>query len=141
MDLTRFAQRAGGNARTVVRKTMLDLGTAMVERTPVGDPLTWQQPAPAGYAGGRARGSWAYGYGNTAQADEVDASGAASLARIAGGVEAHDPLGVHYITSTLPYMRRLEYDGWSSQAPAGMVRVTIREFQEFVRRNAAEVNR
>ncbi len=141
VDLRRFVERANGNADQVVRKTILDVGTAIVERTPVGDPLTWRHPAPAGYAGGRARGSWAYGFGAPAAADDIDPSGASSLARIASGVGANDAIGVHYITSGLSYMRRLEFDGWSNQAPAGLVRITVREFQDFVAQNAREVNR
>ena len=39
-----------------------------------------------------------------------------------------------FITNSLPYAYRLEYDGWSRQAPAGMVRVTVVEFaQRFER--------
>jgi len=141
VDLRRFVERANGNIDQVARKTVLDVGTAIIERTPVGDPLTWLHPAPAGYVGGRARGSWAYGFGSPEEADQVDASGAASIGRIVHGVQANSAIGVHYITSSLSYMRRLEFDGWSNQAPAGMVRITIQEFQEFVRRNAQEVNR
>jgi hypothetical protein len=37
----------------------------------------------------------------------------------------------------MPYALRLEY-GWSKQAPAGMVRVTVAEFQAVV--NAAVTN-
>ena len=32
----------------------------------------------------------------------------------------------------LPMPRRIEYEGWSSQAKAGMVRITVAEFQTFV---------
>lgn len=141
VDLRRFAERAGGNADQVVRKTVVDVGTAIIERTPVGDPLTWRHDAPAGYVGGRARGSWAYGFGSPGQADSVDPSGGSSIDRITSGVQINDAVGVHYITSSLSYMRRLEFDGWSNQSPAGMVRITIREFQDFVRRNADEVRR
>ena len=141
-DLRRFVERTNGNADAVVRKVVMDLGTAMIDRTPVGDPLTWKQPAPAGYVGGRARGSWNYGYGAIAPPVEaIDGSGGASTARVAAGVTSHNPRGLHYITNSVPYMRRLEYEGWSKQAPAGMVRVTVTEFQRFVDEACREVNR
>lgn len=140
-DLRRFVERANGNADAVVRKVTLDLGTAMIERTPVGDPLTWKQPAPPGYVGGRARGSWNYGYGAVPPPTEaIDGSGGASMSRVAAGVNGHDPRGLHYIINSVPYMRRLEYEGWSHQAPAGMVRITIVEFQRFVDEACREVN-
>ena len=36
-----------------------------------------------------------------------------------------------YITNNLPYAERIE-DGYSQQAPAGMVKVTINEFDSIV---------
>lgn len=142
IDISNWIRKAGGNARKVTAKVMLDLTTAIVERTPVGDPLTWSQPAPAGYAGGRARGSWMYGFNAAPGVDPgtIDASGTAAIGRVVAGVGDEAEPGLHYITSVVPYMRRLEYDGWSQQAPAGMVRITIQEFKEFVARAAREVN-
>ena len=40
-----------------------------------------------------------------------------------------------YITNNLPYAKRIE-DGYSQQAPAGMVKVTIAEFDSIVRKYA-----
>lgn len=136
LDLSRFVARARGNSRAVVRKVVLDLGTSIITRTPVGDPTEWAPgtPVPPGYVGGRARGSWQYAKGAPLSQEPggVDASGGASISRVAGGVQQGDPLTTHYITSNVPYMRRLEYDGWSRQAPEGMVRKTIIEFQQHV---------
>lgn len=134
LDLSKFVQRAGGNARLVVKKVVLDVGSSIVMKTPVGDPTTWSMPAPAGYVGGRARGSWQYQKGAPLMTEPggVDPSGGGSVGRVSAGVAAGDPVTEHYITSTVPYMRRLEYEGWSSQAPEGMVRKTVQEFQRFV---------
>ena len=41
-----------------------------------------------------------------------------------------------FLTNNLPYIQRLE-NGWSGQAPAGMVAVTIAEFDGIVARVAA----
>jgi hypothetical protein len=108
----------------------------------VGDPRTWKHPAPAGYAGGRARGSWNYGFGSVPPpVDQIDEYGGSSIARVVSGINGNDARGLHYIVNSVPYVRRLEYDGWSTQAPAGMVRVTIEEFQRFVDDACREVNR
>ncbi len=136
LDLSRMCAHANGNIGALCRKVVVDLGEGIVGDTPVGDPTTWKHPerAPAGYVGGRARGSWQYGYNapNAADPGTIDASGQAANMRIAAGVAANQAPGVHYITSTVPYMRRLEYEAWSSQAPAGMVRKNIVDFQNHV---------
>jgi hypothetical protein len=46
-----------------------------------------------------------------------------------------------YVTNSLPYAYRLEYEGWSQQAPAGMVRVTLAELGGVAREIANEVKR
>ncbi len=39
-----------------------------------------------------------------------------------------------YISNNLPYARKLEY-GWSKQAPNGMVRLTVMEAPDFIRKS------
>lgn len=143
IDISAWVKKAKANPRKVAAKVMMDLTTAVIERTPVGDPLTWKQAAPAGYVGGRARGSFMYGFNAPAGVDPgtIDGSGAVSIARVRAGVGDEAEPGLHFLTSVVPYMRRLEYDGWSQQAPAGMIRITIREFQQMVAQAAREVNR
>lgn len=134
LDLSRFVAKAKGRERLVVRKIVIDVGSSVVLKTPVGDPDQWNMPAPAGYVGGRARGSWQYAKGSPMAGEPggVDPGGAGAIGRVVGGAMAGDPLVEHYLTSNVPYMRRLEYEGWSKQAPEGMVRLTIEEFQRFV---------
>lgn len=136
LNLSRFVSKAGGNARLVVKKVVLDVGSSIVMKTPVGDPAEWAPgtPVPAGYVGGRARGSWQYAQGAPIEQEPggVDASGQAPINRVRAGVDTGDAATEHYITSNVPYMRRLEYDNWSKQAPEGMVRKTIAEYQAFI---------
>ncbi len=61
LQLKAFAEKAKGNADLVVRKVVLDIGTRVVLRSPVGDPDLWEGKAPKGYVGGRFRGNWQYG--------------------------------------------------------------------------------
>jgi len=141
LDISKFVAKAKGNGRAVVRKVVLDVGTSMALKTPVGDPTRWAHPAPEGYVGGRARGAWQYAKGapETREPGGVDASGQASVRRIAAGVAAGDAAAAHYITNSVPYIRPLEYEGHSKQAPEGMVRVTILEFSRFVDRAVREL--
>jgi hypothetical protein len=182
-QLRAFADKAMGNADKVIRTVVLDLGTSIVERNPVGDPTLWKinteaaaqnkaasetnaqlradpanltkagrlkkglkvQPvtikAPEGYVGGRSRNSWMYSFGapdNTqphpmSEEYKGDQTGSESKARLnVLKSPQHGAFGVHYISNNLPYMHRLEFEGWSKQAPAGMVRVSVAEFQQFL---------
>jgi hypothetical protein len=121
---------------STVRKTVIEIGNRIVMRSPVGDANAWQSPPPAGYVGGRFRANWMYDFNSQPNTitDEIDPSGGASLARILG-VTARPSAGVHYITNSLPYAQRLE-DGWSGQAPSGMVGLVEIEFPEIARRAA-----
>lgn len=134
LDISKFVQKAKANARAVERKVVLDLGTAIVMRTPVGDPSNWKTPAPEGYVGGRARGSWQYAQGGpaTVEPGTIDESGQVSIGRITAGVLASPGAQVHFVTSTVPYIRRLEYEAWSKQAPEGMVRLSVEEYARFI---------
>ena len=134
LDLQPFLDRARANPRLVVKKVVIDAGSSVVLKTPVGDPDTWARPAPPGYAGGRARGSWQYAQGEPLEVEPggLSHSGQSSIGRIVAGVSTGDPACEHFITSNVPYMRELEYEGHSKQAPDGMVRKTIAEFQTYV---------
>lgn len=113
----------------------------IVRRTPVGDPDLWQSGAPKGYVGGTARNNWflSIGQRDTTEKNAKPDSGGneafASLTALAGG---RDPKAVIWLNNNLPYIRRLEY-GWSTQAPAGMVRVTLAEIQAFYKQDVEKV--
>jgi hypothetical protein len=53
------------------------------------------------------------------------------------GFKAGDTI---YLTNNLPYIRRLE-EGYSQQAPAGMVALTVQEFAQVVNQISVEVSR
>lgn len=44
-----------------------------------------------------------------------------------------------FVTNSLPYSFRIEYEGWSKQAPSGVVRTTIAEMQSILNGAAFEV--
>ena len=141
LDLSKFAEKAGKAADLVVRKIVLDIGTRLVYRTPVGDPSYWLSAPPPGYVGGRARGNWQYAIGepNTNETGIIDSSGDSTIGAIDIASEGAAS-EVHYITNTLPYIQRLE-DGYSRQAPPqGIVALTVMEYQDIVGNAVSEVN-
>lgn len=141
-DLSSFASKAKGSMDKVVRKVVLDVGTSVVEKSPVGDGNFWKSPPPPGYVGGRFRGNWQYTFNAIpkGQADAIDPSGSISIGRISKGLGGQTNVaGIHYVSNNLPYAQRLE-EGWSyRQAPQGMVMLTVVEFQSLFKRAAAKL--
>lgn len=130
-------QTAPQHMEKVVRRVVVEIGNRAIFRSPVGDPSYWINPPPPGYAGGQFRRNWIYGF-NAAPAGyttDIDPSGAKTLADIVRSATGKS--GVHYIANNLPYAQRIE-DGWSRQAPLGIVGRIELEFQEIFTRAVAQ---
>lgn len=86
-----------------------------------------------GYVGGRFRGNWQFSIDSpaTAELDRIDPSGSETIAALLNQVQALTIGQTAYIVNNLPYAVPLEY-GHSTQAPSGMVRVTLANFQAIV---------
>jgi hypothetical protein len=101
-----------------IRRATIDMFSRVVLRTPVDT--------------GRARGGWSFSEGGPARGSggRLDPGGGAAIGAITGGVSgARIGDGTeHWLTNTVPYIERLE-NGYSRQAPAGMVKVTVAEFR------------
>lgn len=134
IDLKKYLSLYRERSEEVCRKTVLELGKSLVLKSPVGDPVLWKNPPPPGYVGGHFRRNWQYGT-NIAPSGEisgVDPTGEATLADLAMRVSQAEPFAVHCIANNLPYGPALEFDGHSTQAPAGMVGITAAEFEQHV---------
>lgn len=102
---------------------VLDLFRRVVLKSPVGNPSLWANPlsAPPGYVGGKFRANWQITVGAPAQS--VIESIAVPSALQIGAI----PLGTTvWLVNNVPYAEKLE-GGWSTQAPAGVVAVSITE--------------
>ena len=137
-EISKFVKHAKDNGDLVVRKTVLDIGTRLVNRTPVGDADYWKSKPPAGYVGGHARANWSHSIGKlkTKEFDVIDKTGSVSNSRILSSIPAKAGGKVHFIQNSVPYIQPLE-DGHSRQAPNGMVAVTKVEFQSILNAIAA----
>jgi hypothetical protein len=142
-DFSRLAdieRIAGDRMDEVVRGTLLDLSKRIVLRTPVGNPSLWQGPPPPGYTGGQARGNWQASIGSPASGTTtaIDKTGTPTITSIAG--ETHKaPGNVFFLTNNAPYIGRLEFDSWSTQAAEGMVRVSLRELDRSIDEQVANL--
>lgn len=139
-DFRKLLDRAGDKADAVVRSTAQQMIDSMIINSPVGDPKIWQSPAPAGYSGGTFRANWHIGLGSidTDTSQQPDESGERTIDRARAKLSQWQAGQSIFLTNSLPYALRLEY-GWSSQAPVGMVRTTVTEYEQYLRRAVASL--
>lgn len=126
LDIQRFADKAKGNMDLVVRKVALDIFGRVIEKSPV--------------KSGRFKSNWLCAIGAIPEGTTLAVDVTAAITQVeaaALGVKAGD---VVYLVNNLPYGPRLEF-GWSKQAPAGMVRLTVQEFGAVVDQAASEVDK
>jgi len=142
LDLRAFVAKAKAAPAQVVRKVSIDLLTATVLRTPVGNPDLWKSKPPAGYVGGRLRANWTVSLvePDNTTSDATDQTGQSTISRGSAVIGEADGIKDICITNSLPYAIPIEYGHSGVQAPQGMVRVTVQEFQQYVDKAAAEVN-
>ena len=136
-DIKRFAQQTNETVEQVVIDYVVGVSQKVIERTPVGNPSLWQSNPPPGYVGGTARANWIPSIGSPETA-EVDSSDQGRSSAQVQAIQNRIPGNIYYLTNNVPYIERLEY-GWSTQAPNGMMRRTLREarsiLQQSVNRN------
>lgn len=95
------------------------------------------------YTGGRFKSNWLAATGpamNTATPETTDPSGSATRAAIQQKLEGWKPGQTIWVTNSLPYAQRLEY-GWSKQAPGGMVRLSVQNYSQAIKKAADQVRR
>lgn len=132
VDLTRFTNERKEMIEDKIRSFVYNVSVRLVERSPVGQPGTWKvKKGFKGYVPGQFKANWQYGFGlmGSSSLTMVDPTGKVSTARVAAGVKSQDDVyGIHYLYNNLPYAMLLE-TGYSKQAPAGIVGLTMIEFE------------
>lgn len=133
--LAAFSEKAAGNMDEVVVKSVLELRSRIVVRTPVDT--------------GRLRANWQMGLDAlpTGTLAIMDKTGAAGLSQAATAFPAEPGGRIYYLANNLPYARRIEHGfvGADSlgrvynQGGRAMVGVTILEWPEIVAKAAASV--
>jgi hypothetical protein len=125
-QIAAFVEKANGNIDLVVRKVALEMFSRVIQKSPVDT--------------GRFKGNWQVAIGSipdgTLQLD--DKAGTATMAKVTAVALQLEAGQVIYLVNNLPYAQALEY-GHSKQAPQGMVRLTIAEFNAAVERAAQSV--
>ena len=137
-----FAAKTLKRITDLKRAAFLGVATDVVMLSPVGNPDGWDMTEEekesvrrSGYVGGRFRANWRFGVGNLnpTTSTATDRTGSVTIKRISSGVLKAPADPDYYLSNSLPYAMRLEYDGWShTQAPEGMVRKTVTRWQVIV---------
>lgn len=120
----RFSKRiekAKGKFELFIKKLAVDIDASLVLKSPV--------------KSGRFQNNWVVGNGfinttTTEQTSGINNEPLINSIKVNGQTI--------YLTNSLPYAKRLEY-GWSKQAPAGMVRITLVEVQSIARQIGVEL--
>lgn len=123
---------------------MISLGRAVILGSPVGNPAIWKinlgkEPGdfvkPPGYVGGRFRANWNFAVGHIDRktTDAISPTGSISINALVAGSLGADAKATLYLTNSLPYAMGLEFEGKSTQAPSGMVRLNVERFNVIVK--------
>lgn len=114
------------------KKIAIDLLGKIIEKNPVGNPDLWKTKyPPKGYVGGRSRGNWQISVGASPpnnDIDRIDPTGGLAEAAGFADISVARPGQTIWIYNNVRYIKRLE-DGWSKQAPLGMVAVSLAEIE------------
>lgn len=153
LDMSHFINHAHANIDMVTRKVVLDVMRSVIRKSPVGNPDLWvalrngdyvdytSVHGEIDYVGGRFKANWQYSSGSMpgGTVDAINANSGEVISNLSAQVPQQASGKIHYIVNNLPYSIRLE-NGWSTQAPSGIIGLTISEYQGIVRRAAQEVN-
>lgn len=137
-DVRKFERKTDKKMEVVVRAIILRIFRKIVFKTPVDK--------------GALRANWQLAIGNVPQGtlELNDKTGTATVSKAAATLLGYDLGDTIYLANNLPYVRTVEEGGYkdgpktiggfSLQAPAGMVSLTLQEFQGIVKRAGIELS-
>ena len=127
-DMKRAAKNIALDTDRKYRAACLGVANGVIKRTPVGNPSLWQSPPPAGYIGGTLRNAWRASIG-TPSSDvglEPDAGAGKARGTVSIATSRLNAGEDFFMANNMPYAKSIE-EGSSTQAPQGMVAVTLSE--------------
>lgn len=132
-------QKVLRTSEKVVNSTLREMYKRIIERTPVGNPSLWSYPAPKDYKPGTLKASWRLNFSNTIRNTQGQFTSSGQLLD-SGGITFKIDSDNSNVGATIynnqPYAQRVE-TGWSTQAPQGMMRITIAEYTGIVSKQTA----
>jgi hypothetical protein len=128
-DWKKIEQKIDRTLNQGIRATLFEVSTAIIKDTPADT--------------GRARGNWQASVGRGATGEVSVGNARSGEAKAIADVDQTVRVAVgdlYYLTNNLPYIERLEY-GWSKQAPGGMVRKNLQNFNRLLVKNIKAANK
>ena len=128
-----WAKATERDVKDVTKNIVKGMTEQLLAKSPVGGD---DAPDASGnvYLGGKYKGNWRVGISSpdtTFNENVADPNGYNTRMSLDREIDMWDGEGSIFISNSAPYARRLEY-GWSGQAPRGIVRVVVRNFQTIV---------
>lgn len=123
-DFTKIIEKTKGRVDYVVKKATMRVFESVIMKSPVDT--------------GRFRGNWIATTGTPSfmyYDDVKDKPGRATKAAARRVINGSRIGGITYLVNNLPYAYRLEY-GYSQQTPNGMVRISVAEFEQWLKEAA-----
>ena len=121
LDLRKIARQRKQSLRKVYQGTMFSMAARVIDMSPVDE--------------GTFRGNWFTGVGFEDYSTDLETNTITdSINRLIAGVNGLDITENFYFMNNLPYAKDLE-DGSSKQAPVGMVKVVINDFEQIASQN------
>lgn len=114
-DLKAFAEKIDVDFELALKKIVFECWNRIIARSPVDS--------------GTFRNSWTLNEG--VPLEDVKPKGSYPDAPSTPSLELKSPFTIIWINNSLPYAARLE-NGWSQQAPTGMVSVTSEEMATYI---------
>lgn len=153
-DMQKAIEQAKFKNKEFIRRLMLEIDAKVIMKSPVGNPDNWVslhpftglsggkvqfgKAPPKGYVGGQFRHNWNIGNGAMDSSTDTGTDNPQEAHKaIIQSIEINGQ--VIFLTNSMPYAARLEYQGWSKQSPNGMVRTTIAELSGIINEIGAQV--
>lgn len=116
-QIRQYADKQKKNIEQVAVKSLVDLSASVIIKTPVLD--------------GILANSWIGSVGTPSQDVATSGDNSGQLERVEMAVAAS--IGdLFYLVNNQPYAHRIEFEGYSEKAPAGMLRISIENYQQYL---------
>ena len=124
-DFAKIIEKAGKRADLVVRQSMFTLVSRLIETSPVKE--------------GRFKNNWNTSLNSvdTTTSWPPDKDGSGALERAKQMLNTWKPGQIAFMTNSMPYAKKLE-DGSSTQAPYGVVKLTLQNYALIIEKAARE---
>lgn len=151
LDVSKMVANTNKHLLKKVRGTLYGVSSRVIKGTPVGNPDLWIYNAgtkenpryvdyiayngkPDGYIGGTLRGAWTASLNakDSNLTKVVDKSGNDTIAKVKIISDSLEIGDTFFLTNAQPYAYRVEMTGWSTQAPAGMLRIALADTQAVI---------